>query len=120
MHCYFDFMNKIKVRSDTVSYQLGRLNNTQAQTSVFLFVFLFFSFTLFYFCLCVNSIRKKRNRMKVKCSFNSLLLLLLLLLLLFTIVIQLSSLFEVMEERKILLFKLRKMNNNRNVPNNYL
>ena len=31
-HCNFDFMNKIEVRSNTVFYQLGRLNNTRAQT----------------------------------------------------------------------------------------
>ena len=31
-HCDFDFMNKIEVRSNTVFYQLGRLNNTRAQT----------------------------------------------------------------------------------------
>ena len=28
LHCNFDFMNKIEVRSNTVFYQLGRLNNT--------------------------------------------------------------------------------------------
>ena len=31
-HCNFDFMNKIEVRSNTVYYQLSRLNNTRAQT----------------------------------------------------------------------------------------
>ena len=31
-HCNFDFMNKIEVRSNTVFYQLSRLNNTRAQT----------------------------------------------------------------------------------------
>ena len=31
-HCNFDFMNKIEVRSNTVFYQLGGLNNTRAQT----------------------------------------------------------------------------------------
>ena len=31
-HCNFDFMNKIEVRSNTVYYQLGRLNNTRGQT----------------------------------------------------------------------------------------
>ena len=31
-HRNFDFMNKIEVRSNTVFYQLGRLNYTRAQT----------------------------------------------------------------------------------------
>ena len=30
--CNFDFMNKIEVRSNTVFYQLGRLNSTRART----------------------------------------------------------------------------------------
>ena len=31
-YCNFHFMNKMEVRSNTVFYQLGRLNNTRAQT----------------------------------------------------------------------------------------
>ena len=31
-HCNFDFMNKIEVRSNTIFYKLGHLNNTRAQT----------------------------------------------------------------------------------------
>ena len=31
-HCNFDFINKIEVRSNTVFYQLDRLNSTRART----------------------------------------------------------------------------------------
>ena len=87
-HCNFDFMNKIEVRSDTVFYQLGRLNNTWhfkfcLSSCLFSYLFIYLSCA----CVCVNFIREKRNRIKVKCSFDSFIIIIIIIIIIIMIII---------------------------------